>query len=140
MKIAIDIGGVISKYPDALREIVGALQWSASCRHEVHVITDMPPVKDVVELLRRNNFHFRPERVHFADHGTYGEACKAVLLRDLQIDVLIDDHPGYLVWPWPTPAPLRLRVEPDPYRPYWHPGWKCGGGDFGRRVYLGETR
>ena len=139
MKIAIDIGGVISKYPDIFRELNRALRVRAGTI-EVHVVTDMHPIEGVLKTLEDNDIDVSPWRVHVADYGRHGDACKAVLLRDLQIDVFIDDHPGYLVWPWPTPAPLRLRVEPDPYRPYWHPGWKCEGGDFGRRVYLGGTR
>ena len=77
--------------------------------------------------------------VYSADYKAHGEACKAVLLRELGIDVLVDDHPGYLVWPWPGPAPLRLRVEPDVHRPYHAPEWETDGseGDFGRHAYYG---
>lgn len=138
MRIAIDIGGCLSKYPHLFQEIIRTLRGDFY-RHSVHLITDAHPRQEVLDTLSKNHFWFAPECVHVADHAQYGDACKAVILRDLGIEIFIDDHPGYLVWPWPTPAPLRLRVEPDPYRPYWHPTWVCEGGDFGRRVYLGET-
>lgn len=138
MRLAIDIGGAISKYPDMFRTIMEAIQASPE-KIEVHVITDAHPWHEVTKTLETNNIFVLPYRVHVAEYDRYGDACKAMILRDFGIDVFIDDHPGYLVWPWPSPAPLRLRVEPDPYRPYWHPTWQCGGGDFGRRVYLGET-
>lgn len=136
-RIAFDIGGVLSKYP----QVLVPMMFTLGHGYEVHVITDMHDRDEVIVLLRRNGVgegHVRDDHVHVSDYEQHGDACKAVLLRDLGIDVLVDDHPGYLVWPWPTPAPLRLRVEPDPRRPYWHPGWKCDGGEFGRRCYLGD--
>jgi hypothetical protein len=123
MKVAFDIGGVLSKFPETFRAMVAAL---ISGGAEVLVLTDM---------------HDRREAdVHVADYARHGEACKAILVRDLGIDVLIDDHGGYLAWPWATPAPVRLLVTPDPRRPYYAPGWETGGaeGDFGRRAFLDE--
>jgi hypothetical protein len=133
MKIAFDIGGVLSRYPNECSELIASLGHRSNV---IYAITDMHDHAEVVRTLRFNHFHFDPSYVFCADFHRYGDACKAVLLRDLGVDIFVDDHPGYLVWPWPTPAPRRLRVEPDPRRPYWHPTWRCEGGEFGRRCYM----
>ena len=135
LRIAFDIGGVLSKHPAAFKAFLVALHQY----HDLYVITDMHPKEKVVETLRRNGFlgMFKSDRILVSDYETHGDACKAVLLREHNIDVFFDDHPGYLVWPWAGPAPIRLRIEPDPYLPYWADEWCCDGGDFGRRRYLG---
>jgi hypothetical protein len=133
MKIAFDIGGVLSKFPSEIGQMMTAFAWNYD---DVYVITDQHPKDEVFSVLKSNQVHVLPDNVLCSDYEKHGDACKAVLLREHGIDILVDDHPGYLVWPWPTPAPLRLRVEPDPRRPYWHPSWKQDGGDFGRRVFV----
>lgn len=135
--IAFDVGGVISKYPDACRNLIGALIRGG---HDVCVITDQHDHNEVCRTLTANLLlpPLRPEHVYCADYEAYGDACKAVLMRRLGVTVLVDDHPGYTVWPWEEPAPMRLLVQPDVRRSYWAPNWRCEGGEFGRRVYLGE--
>jgi hypothetical protein len=139
MKVAFDIGGVLSKFPETFRAMVAAL---ISGGAEVLVLTDMHDRPAMLDMLGRNGVvpPVREADVHVADYARHGEACKAILVRDLGIDVLIDDHGGYLAWPWATPAPVRLLVTPDPRRPYYAPGWETGGaeGDFGRRAFLDE--
>ena len=136
LKIAFDIGGVISKYPQQMREVIWSLK---TCGHETHVITDMHDKEDVLKQLKDNEFEHYFDFVHCADYATHGELCKAVLLRDIKIDMFYDDFVGYTMWPPHFgPAPIRMLVMPDGYRPYWHPDWRCSGGDFGRRVYKGE--
>jgi hypothetical protein len=137
VKIAFDVGGVLSKYPRHFTRLMEALR---DAGHELHVISDMHPREKILEALRRNGFLLTglvaEGSVHSADYANYGEACKAALCRDLGIDALVDDFPGYLVWPWPGPAPLRLLVQPDPYRPYWSALWGTDDEqEFGRRVY-----
>lgn len=136
LRVAFDIGGVLSKYPDTCRALVMALD---SGGVEVHVITDMHDRPQMLHMLVRNGFvpPIAEDHVHTADYAQHGEACKAVLVRELGIDVLIDDFPGYVAWPWPTPAPMRLLTTPDSRRPYYAPTWEtCGNeGDFGRRCY-----
>src|SRR6476619_1714341 len=92
-KIAFDIGGVLSKYPDEFRALMCALEASG---FEIHVITD-PTVKgEVLAQLGANGFGFiRHEHVHCADHSVHGEMCKAVLVRELGIRFIVDDFPGY---------------------------------------------
>jgi hypothetical protein len=94
MKIAFDIGGVLSKYPDELRQVVQMLHDSGA---ELHVITDMHERNEVIDLLANNGFGFIPgDRVHCADYVGHGEFCKAILCRNLGIDMLIDDFGGYV--------------------------------------------
>lgn len=133
MKIAFDIGGVISKYPNLLRELWRVLQKHSEV--EIHVITDMHDKDDVMKQLTDNGFCISPKQVHIADYDKYGNMSKAMLLKELDINMLIDDFGPYLEWDSQLgPAPLRLMVMPDSFKPYWHESWKCSGGDFGRRV------
>lgn len=133
--IAFDIGGVLSKYPDTCRRLIGDLMRGG---HAVCVITDQHDHAEVMRTLVANGFSppIPPQSVFCADYQHHGDACKAVLMRRLGVTILVDDHPGYAVWPWPEPAPMRLLVQPDVRRPYWAADWQCEGGDFGRRCYL----
>lgn len=139
MKIAFDIGGVLSKYPEEFKKLTKQL-WMY--RNDIYVITDMHNKEDVLKQLRTNGFDeeiIPNENVYCADYATHGELCKAVLLRDLQISMFYDDFIGYTMWPPHFgPAPIRCLIMPDAYRPYWAPEWKCESGDFGRRIYKGE--
>lgn len=133
MRMAFDIGGVISKYPAVFREIVCSLL--ESCRGEVYVITDMHDKASVLKQLSDNGFGMIPPiNVYCADYDRHGEFCKAILLRDLGIDVFVDDFFGYVQWDSQLgPAPVRLLMAPDGFKPYWADDWKCEGGEFGRR-------
>lgn len=135
-KIAFDIGGVISKYPDEFRTLICALEASG---FEIHIITDQPVKSEVLKQLNDNGFGFlRPELIHCANYSIYGEMCKAVLVHDLGIRFLVDDFAGYLAWDSSLgPAPIRLRVEPDVWRPYNHPNW-LSSESFGRSCYVPE--
>lgn len=135
MRIAFDLGGVITKFPAQFMGMAGAF---GAMGHILYVISDITSVKHILSMLEDNKVDiFDKDKILSADYATHGEACKAVLCREYYIDILIDDFPGYLVWPWPEPAPLRLQVMPDPYRPYNDPGWVTSAdvGSFGRRVF-----
>lgn len=136
VKVGFDIGGVLSKYPDILRPVVAALL--ASPRVEVHVLSDMFPHAKCVAFVHENGFHVPPERIHSCDYGTHGELCKAEKMREIGIDIMLDDFPGYLA----EGCALRLLVMPDPHRPYYHDEWKTDGseGDFGRRKKTAGAR
>lgn len=143
MKIAFDIGGVLSKYPDKFKDLLETLaDWENTFKHDLFVITDMHIKDEVLNQLRDNgidDYLIPDENVYCADYAKHGELCKAVLLRDLKIDMFFDDFMGYLMWPPEFgPAPIRCLIMSDAHRPYWAPEWKCSGGDFGRRVYTGE--
>lgn len=136
VKIGFDIGGVLSKYPDLLRPILRALL--AAPGIEVHVLSDMHPQEKCVAVLRENGFDVPSDRVHSCDYGEHGEECKAVKSRELGLDVLVDDFPGYVA---SLGAPtLRLLAMPDPTLDYYHDDWKTDGseGGFGRRRKKGS--
>lgn len=137
MKYAFDLGGTVTKYPEIFHCMIVSLQ--SSGWNQVFILTDMKDRANVRELMKLNGLehHVLDSQIHLADYDRHGEACKAIVMRDLGIDVLVDDHGGYLVWPWPEPAPLRLLVTPDPRRPYTAPTWKTPDGEgFGRTAFV----
>lgn len=131
MRIAFDIGGTLSKWPGIFRPLVNAL--CASNSIEVFVISDMHDVAKMAAMVIGNGMNVDPANVYSADFNKYGECCKAVLCRELKIDMLIDDHGGYVYVP--GSPPVRLLVMPDPTQPYYADDWITDGseGDFGRR-------
>lgn len=134
IRVALDIGGVISKYPDELRALARTIIMGGG---EIHVITDMQDRADVLAQLVINGFDFIDRaHVHCADYKTHGEGCKAELLAALKIDIILDDFIGYVA---AGGAPIRCLVMPDAHLPYWHPTWKAGkadgASDFGRRTW-----
>ena len=135
MRIAFDVGGVLSKYHNIFRPLLQDLYY-AGCENygttEIHVISDIHPKEKILDMLRLNEFSFIYEKnVHSADYATYGEACKAKLCEELGIDLLIDDFPGYVA----DGHHVRLLVMPDTSQPYYNDDWITDGseGDFGRR-------
>lgn len=130
-RVAFDIGGVISKYPE-LRAMAECLARGGA---EIFVITDIHDRAHVLDVLAANAFGFVPsENVRTADYDRHGEGCKAEILRELEIDVFLDDFIGYVT---PGGAPVRCLVMPDASRPYYHETWTTLGGEatFGRRTY-----
>jgi len=138
MNIAFDIGGVISKYPDVLKKLMSKLM-DTNC--EIYIITDMHDKKHVNSILQTNGIYLPLDHIHCADYNKYGDMCKAILLRDLKIDLMFDDFIGYLGWDSTFgDAPIRLLVMPDSFKPYWHTDWKTNDDlEFGRRVYSEST-
>lgn len=132
MKIAFDIGGVLSK-DKRWRELLEILYIDTNI--EIYIITDMHDRDEALAMLDNNNIVLKKNNVYCADYQKYGEACKSILLRDLGIDIFFDDFVGYLQWDSQLgPAPIRCLVMPDWNRPYWSEDWICSGEDFGRRV------
>lgn len=133
MRVAVDIGGCISKYPDQFRMLMITL----GVNMEMFVITDMHDKAEVMQMLRDNRFDIPEHHVYCADYAQYGDFCKAKLLQELQIDFFIDDFLGYVDWDSSFgKAPIRLLVMPDATQPYWHDSWKVKDeSDFGRRKY-----
>lgn len=132
MRIAIDIGGVISKYPQIFKNLIET--WRG---HDIFIITDMHDKNEIIDLLKLNEVDVDADKVLPADYKTHGEMCKAILCYSNKIDVLIDDFMGYLEWDsrWGL-APVRLLVMPDAFRPYWATDWKTRDElDFGRRCF-----
>jgi hypothetical protein len=132
MKVAFDIGGVLSKYPDKFRTLIVQLQHAGI---QVYVITDMQDVNKIHEMLVVNDFSMIPKsNIHSANYEAHGDGCKAEVARELGIDLFFDDHLPYVMVPDET---IRCLVMPDPYKPYWSDLWKVpdGSPEFGRRVY-----
>lgn len=134
LKIAFDIGGVLSKYPETFKKLIAGL-WCGGVN--LYVITDMHKRDEVLKQLSDNGFSMiPPENVYCADYNTHGEFCKAVLLRDLKIDIFFDDFVGYVNWDSQFgEAPIRCLLAPNAFKPYWDESWKCEGGEFGRRKF-----
>jgi len=135
LRIAFDIDGVLSKYPDILRRMISALQAGSA---QVYVITDMPDKTAVLRQLDHNGFgHIPADRVYCADYSTHGEGCKAELLAALKIDVFLDDLVGYVAV---GGCPVQLLVMPDASRPYYADDWQHEENpDFCRRTYRRRT-
>ena len=133
MKLACDIGGCISKYPEQFRWFMISL----GVNWEIFVITDMHDKNEVIQMLKDNNFDIPENHVYCADYAKYGDFCKAKLLQELKIDMFIDDFLGYVTWDSQFgPAPIRLLLMPDAKTPYWHDSWKTKDkSDFGRRKF-----
>ena len=116
LKVAFDIGGVISKYPGLFRK------WVQMHVVTPYILTDMSPLSRVKKTLEDNYINFPEGNILLADYEKYGEMCKAVVCEEQGIDILIDDHVGYLAIPG---SPLiRLLVMPDPALPYFAKDWK----------------
>jgi hypothetical protein len=130
IRVSFDIGGVLSKYPDIWRPVFHALQQSPLI--EVFVITDMHKPEQSMKMLIDNGFSLKnPKNLINSDYPKFGEACKAINQVEHQIDIHIDDFPGYIA----AGAPVRLMVMPDVKEPYYHESWITDGaeGDFGRK-------
>lgn len=138
MKIAFDVGGVLSKYPHILKPWIGNMEcgMSGDTGIEVFVISDMHPKEKIIDMLKSNGFGdvLKEENIYSADYKTHGEKCKAVLCKELNIDILVDDFMGYVTDV--DGAKIRLLVMPNTNEPYYHDSWKTDGseGDFGRRT------
>lgn len=130
LKIGIDIGGVISKYPQIFTPIINALSKDG---HLIYIITDMHSYEDIYDMLDKNNIPYNDDNftVISSDFNKYGEACKSILGKNLELDLMIDDFPAYLQ----ETAKCNLLVLPNIKEPYYHDDWKTNGkeGDFGRR-------
>jgi len=88
MKIAFDIGGVLSKYPGEFRVLIAALAQSPLV--DVRAITDQTDRDYTLQRLKDNGFDIPPDRVHNADYAQCGGMCKAVVVNAHGIDVIID--------------------------------------------------
>lgn len=159
MRIGFDIGGVLSKYPEKIEELIWKFcnesdeifQESPDgyCQYfpafdDVFFITDQHPKEEVIDSLYLNipdiMYHFNHEHVLCADYEKYGNLAKAILIKELGLDIFIDDFDGYLQWDSSLgPQPVLLKVMPDAFKPYWSDSWKTKNNtDFGRRKYTGE--
>ncbi len=138
IKIGLDIGGVVSKHPEVFREFYNKTKEI----FDFHIITDMHDIDKINKLLELNEFFFPKEKIFSADYQKHGEMCKAILLKELQIDIFIDDFIGYVGWDNSLgKSPIRLLLMPDPFNAYWADSWKTTDElDFGRRKFFNESK
>lgn len=141
VRIGLDVGGVLSKYPCVFRALIAVAEAAEAgvCDAVVewHIVSDMHPKSEILAMLDLNNVWIDPDRVHSADFAKYGEACKVILARELELDMMIDDFPGYVA----EGDHARLLVLPNIRQPYYHDDWKVPTkdgvhSDFGRRKKL----
>ena len=132
IRIAFDVGGVLSKYKQ-FRKLANTLANTPG--FDVFVISDIHPKEEIVKQLKTNGIEdVWSTNVFSADYNKYGEACKAVLCKELKIDILIDDFIGYVA----DGDFIRLLVMPNSKLPYWSDDWKVDTeSNFGRRKFNG---
>jgi hypothetical protein len=121
VKIAFDIGGVISRYPERMMQMMSALLRGGV---EVYIITDMNQ-RDALATCEQNSLLaiIGPERVFSADWSAHGDRCKTEVCKKLGIDVLIDDRPDYCA----EGDFIGLVLSPRPHVPYYASGWSNAG-------------
>ncbi len=147
MRVAFDIGGVLSKYPEIFKAMICKLgdlpaRRAGNASWDVFIISDMPKPK-IIELLTLNGLieEIAPANIYSADYDQHGEGCKAVLLHELGIDLFFDDFIGYTAVPAPT---VRCLLMPNAELPYYADSWKLPPSDeaqmFGRRRFAGSKK
>lgn len=129
LRIAFDVGGVLSKRPEVFIPLIRALVAGGA---EVYVLSDMHPVENLLDMLQLNGIELPADRVISADYSTHVELCKTMAAEERDLDILIDDFVGYVA----QGNHIRLLMMPDASRPYYAPTWRTDGteGDFGRRT------
>lgn len=116
MKAGFDIGGVISRYPKQMKELMKALIRGGV---EVCILTDMNS-KDAMNAVMENGFDFiYPDHIHSCDWSGHGDLCKTEVAARIGIDILIDDRPDYCA----SGDFIGLVLSPRPDVPYYHESW-----------------
>jgi hypothetical protein len=116
MRVAFDIGGLISRYPDEMKTLMHALTAGGV---EVHIMTDMNS-KDAWNAVLENGLDFIPaNRVHSCDWSQYGDLCKTKMMEKIGIHVLVDDRPDYCA----SGDFIGLVLSPRPEKGYYHKTW-----------------
>jgi len=119
MKIAFDIGGVLTRHTAKMKEIMATLERGGA---EVHVVTDMPLNKAMDLCIANGITDIIPiSRIHSADWDCHQELCKTILCEELGIEALFDDHGPYLH----TGNFIGFLLTPRPSLPYYSNEWKC---------------
>jgi hypothetical protein len=115
VKVAFDIGGLVSRHPALMCDMMRAL---AAGGVDVYVLTDMNP-RDAYTACRDNAVPVRPDRILSANWAEHGDLCKTKLVELHGIDVLVDDRPDYCA----SGDFVGLVLSPRPEVPYNHPDW-----------------
>lgn len=134
LRVAFDIGGVISRYPEKMKDFMEALHRGGA---EVMIVTDMNQA-DALACCRENglmefvghkgipktddvehDWSIRQSWVVSADWSRDGDLCKSNVVEECEIDILIDDRPDYVA----TGDFIGLVLSPRPGVPYYAAGW-----------------
>jgi hypothetical protein len=101
LRIAIDLDGTISEYPDFFRILIDAVR-AAGCR--VYIVTDRPPgtESEVASQLAEYGIGYDTIKIT-------GEKSSYILREG--IDVLFDDVDGYFVGLPPQVAVFKIRQK-----------------------------
>lgn len=131
LRVAFDIGGVLTKRPDVFRPLVAALRRGGT---EVFVITDMTDQKKAARFVRENGYEIEHQHILTADYTQHGDLCKAVVVKEQGIHLMVDDFAGYAAGVATDTPAVSLLTWPDPRNPYYADGFKTDGseGTFGR--------
>ncbi len=135
LTIAFDIGGVISRYPEKMKQLMAVLIKGGAL---VYILTDMNPV-DALAAVRANGLmhlighdrllsdpYFQSARNRYilsANWSRDGDLCKTRIMEDEGIDFLIDDRPDYAA----KGDFIGLVLSPRPDVPYYHESWSNTG-------------
>jgi hypothetical protein len=122
LKVAFDIGGVVSRYPTHMRELMYALKTAGQ---EIFILTDMNK-KDAISAIQHNDLRawtdsiplFDDDHILSADWSAHGDLCKTKLMEEHGIHILIDDRPDYVAFGSFIGLVLAPRAVP-----YYHPTW-----------------
>ncbi len=120
LKVAFDLGGLISRYPGEMKTLMACLIRSGA---EVFILTDMNHI-DARRAITENNlggFISADWSKHIlsADWSKHGDLCKTILMEMHKINILIDDRPNYAA----IGNFIGLVLSPRPHVPYYHNTW-----------------
>lgn len=116
MKVAFDIGGVISRYPFEMKKLMLSLIKGGV---EVCIMTDMN-AEDARNAVLENGLDFIPtDQIYSCDWSRHGDLCKSKMIESLGVDILIDDRPDYCA----AGDFIGLVLSPRPDKNYYHDTW-----------------
>jgi len=116
MKVAFDVGGLISRYPIQMKAMMKALIAGGV---EVYILTDMNQ-QDARAACETNGIDFiSQDRILSADWSCHGDLCKTRMCEAHGIDILLDDRPDYTA----HGDFIGLNLSPRPHTPYYADGW-----------------
>lgn len=112
MIVAIDLGGVVTRYPREIRYLVESLLAGGS---EVHFVSDCP--LETMDRILIDACIATHERIFYHSVEWTGDESKSRVLKQIRADIFIDDHLGYILGA-DGACKIRLLVVPSPSEPY----------------------
>lgn len=117
LRIGIDIGGCITRYPSVFAALGHVLITGGA---KVYIVTDMSK-GDAVASMHANKLGWLLSNSTLlnANWSELNDLCKTRLIEEHEIDIMIDDRPDYVA----EGNFVGLVVSPRPSVPYYHPKW-----------------